>query len=365
MNKSTQHKRRIVLAVGGTGGHIFPAQELARKLGACDVLFAGAHLSSNRFFERAEFAYSDIASATPFRGGWAGRLRAPYVALKGLAQSIALLRRVRPALVVGFGSYHSFPVLSAAALLRVPMVLVEADIFPGKVNRLFSRWARCTATLFSAAHAHVRGNARVIHPLTAWAEAGCARSPAEARQQLGLKPDAFTLLVFGGSQGARAINVRIPALLRACTERGMCVQLIHLTGDEEMAISMQEECRSLGIAHWIHARTSRMDLAWQAATLAIARAGAGALAEMIAFGVPAILIPFPAASHGHQEKNARFMAELGGGLWLAEEALTDEALRALFLEAVEKRGHFQQRLRYARESERKEELTRILDEYLQ
>ncbi len=358
-------KKRILFAVGGTGGHLFPAQEFARSLKDFDVYFAGAHLSQNRFFDREHFSFYDIVSATPFRGNWRTKIRFPLVQLKGIATSIALLRETRPALMLGFGSYHTFPLLCAGAMLRIPIVLVEADIFPGKVNRLFSHVAQCTATLFSAAHGHLAGKKCLIAPLTPWIQRVGIMSDREARKELGLDPEQFTLLAFGGSQGAKAINERIPSLIASCKAQQIPIQCIHLTGEENVADEMRAAYHTLGIPHYVRARESRMDLIWQAASLAVTRAGASTLAEMIAFSVPAILIPFPQAAGAHQEKNARYIVEkIGAGLWISEEKLSDEALFALLQVCRERNAEFRQLLNKAYHQEHKRNLAEVLREHL-
>jgi UDP-N-acetylglucosamine--N-acetylmuramyl-(pentapeptide) pyrophosphoryl-undecaprenol N-acetylglucosamine transferase len=360
-----RNKKRVLFAVGGTGGHLFPAQEFARTLQEFDVLFIGAHLSQNGFFDQKEFRFYEITSATLFRGSWGQKFRFPGRLIKGIAKSIALLCKERPAVIIGFGSYHALPILCAGALLRIPLILVEADIFPGRVNQLFSRIAKCTATLFSASHARLSGKKVVVTPLTPWVGRAGSLSPEAAREQLGLHSTSFTLLAFGGSQGAKAINQRIPALIAFCKKLGIPVQCIHLTGEEDSAMEMQRAYNALEIRHFVRSRESRMDLIWQASSLAVTRAGASTLAEMIAFGVPAILIPYPQASKGHQEKNARYMVEeIGGGMWISEADLSDEALCRMLYMCVTRREELQKRLRLAWNREHKTPLIDILYESL-
>src|SRR5690242_14057885 len=128
----------IIFAVGGTGGHLFPAQALADELieknDHVEILFAGAHLDTNRFLDKNRFRHREVLSATPFGKN---PFRAIYILLKGIVKSLQLLKQEKPSLIVGFGSYHSFPLLCAAKLFNIPFVLFEADTIPGKVNRLF------------------------------------------------------------------------------------------------------------------------------------------------------------------------------------------------------------------------------------
>ncbi|MES2122125.1 MAG: UDP-N-acetylglucosamine--N-acetylmuramyl-(pentapeptide) pyrophosphoryl-undecaprenol N-acetylglucosamine transferase [Chlamydiota bacterium] len=202
---------KVLFAAGGTGGHLFPAQALAEKLTGVDVLFSGAKLSTNSYFDRNKFTYRDIDSTTPFRGNFMQKIQSVVILLRGIWQSLRLLSNERPDLVVGFGSFHSFPLLCAAALKRVPLVLFESNAVPGKVIRLFSRFALYTAVYFPESERYLKGKVHAVEIPSL--KSRTSLNAQEARRQLGLDPDCFTLLVFGGSQGAKALNALILNLL--------------------------------------------------------------------------------------------------------------------------------------------------------
>lgn len=309
-------KPKILLAVGGTGGHLFPAQALARDLqnaGVTELLFAGHGLTTNRYFKRELFSYEDVKSATPRKG-----LRAIFEIGKGFLQSRRLLKRFQPDLVVGFGSFHSFPLLLAAKLAKIPFVLFMPDAVPGQVNRFFSRWARFTGTLFPETGQRLKGEAKIVE-MPVWCKTqGITRE--EARRQYGLDPNLLTLLVFGGSQGAEPINSAVGGL-----ELKVPFQVIHFSGKEGEAV--RDLYAKRGIRAYVAAFEENMERAYRAADLAICRSGAATLGELAAFELPALLIPWPGAADNHQQINAKiFVERTGGGQWLAQNALTSESL---------------------------------------
>jgi UDP-N-acetylglucosamine--N-acetylmuramyl-(pentapeptide) pyrophosphoryl-undecaprenol N-acetylglucosamine transferase len=357
----------ILLAVGGTGGHLFPAQALAEELlerdARCEVLFAGAHLSSNRFLDKDRFRFKEVASATPFRRN---PLRACLLLWKGIWQSLKLLKTEKPALIVGFGSYHSFPVLCAAKLLGIPFVLFEADTIPGKVNRVLSRYARFTAVHFSPSASFLKGKAIPVCMPSRHRPELAPLSIEDARASLGLFPHRFTLLVFGGSQGAKGINHHILSLLALLKTLSFPIQIIHITGSEEMSVEIKKVCAHLGISAYVKEFEVRMREVWTASTLVIGRSGASTLAEMIQYEVPGIVIPYPYASDAHQKSNARFLQhEVKGGICLLEE----EASAALLCEHIaaceKKLEYYKVCMRQYKEAQHRETLGKLIYEHFE
>lgn len=300
--------KRILICAGGTGGHIFPAIALVEELkhldSSLDILFAGGKLDTNPFFSKQLYPYRSIScSPLPFSQPW--KLpQASWQIVKGIRQSQAIIHNYRPDLIVGFGSYYTLPVLAAARLEKVPYILHEANSIPGKVNRLMASRAILTATHFP--DVKVRGKTlQVSMPL----REGCRKgdvSRAAAAAYYDLDPNKKTLLILGGSQGARAINDVVSK-----TEFPF-EQIIHLTGKT--------------LAHPISGRVIKdfepeMQHALTLADAAVCRAGAGTIAELIEFDIPAVLIPYPQASENHQETNANFFSQkVGGGVVLLEKA---------------------------------------------
>lgn len=324
----SQQSKRVMIATGGTGGHVYPAVALAQQLikqGDCEVLFVGGGLTENRYFDRETFNYHSVAC-----GAFVNKNpKAIFLAMtnigKGIWQSRKIIRNFKPHVAVGFGSFYAFPPLIAAKLLGVPLVLHEANSIPGKVNRLLSPFAEVCGVHFPETLQLLKGNAiEVGMPL----RQGFQRtdiSMAFAREHFGLKPDVRTMLIFGGSQGARAVN----ALMRdALCELGKEAQfqVLHLTGDSNQAIELKNNYANQGIYACVKAFETSMHMAWQAADLVVCRSGAGTIAEQLEFEVPGLLIPYPRAADNHQEHNADFMvATVGGAVKLQEKGL--EAVR--------------------------------------
>jgi UDP-N-acetylglucosamine--N-acetylmuramyl-(pentapeptide) pyrophosphoryl-undecaprenol N-acetylglucosamine transferase len=336
---------KVLLAVGGTGGHLFPAQAVAKELQkmGVDILFAGALLDENRFLDKQAFPYSSVTSATPFRSN---PFKAAALLFKGIKESLALLSREKPDLVIGFGSYHSFPLLCAAKLKKTRLILFEADTFPGKVNRLFSRFALFSALAFPQAAEFLHGKKRPVQMPSIQRLKFDGITQFEARKTLGLDPDRLTLLVSGGSQGARAINQQIAPLLQRAHEEKFPLQLIHLTGDQEMTTHIMNQCTALNISCYVKEFDKEMGILWRAASVFIGRCGASTLSEMIAFEVPGILIPFPFAASGHQEKNARYLQEkVRGGYSLLQHEMSVEKLFNSLLSCSRQLDHFKEQMR--------------------
>lgn len=304
-------KIKILIAAGGTGGHLFPAQQLSEKLlkdGDCEIFFAGHKLAETPFFKREGVFFEEIASAPLknvflfFAAVW-----------KGFFQSLRLIRSFKPDAVVGFGSFHSFPVLLAAAVLRKKIVLFEANCLLGKVNRLFIPLA-CKVALQFPVEKKLSGKEAYV-PLLPWNFSMKKHSQNEARISFQLKPDLFTILVFGGSQGASFLNQAFCEAARLLKQKGLQFQVIHLTGKEGKA-----SYEGMDIPVCVKTFEQEMHLAYGAADLVVCRSGAGTVAELIRFQKPAILIPFPYASEDHQKVNGKYLSETIGGSRLLLQA---------------------------------------------
>lgn len=310
-------KRKIIIAAGGSGGHLYPAMETASKLLKHDsnvrVLFAAGGLESNRFFDHTAFDLHTIDAAPPTRKApWETVKNCGRIA-KGIWQSHRLLASFKPDLVLGFGSYHSFPVLFAASLRRYPILLHEQNSKPGKVIRFFSKRALMTGGYFPSAGDTLKGKFTLLSMPLREGFSYDVCSKIEACDYYGIDSNRCTVLVFGGSQGARFINRTVPELL--CKSGSFELQVLHFTGVEEDVEKVKTMYRGVGIKAIVKSSEKRMDYAWKAATMAIVRAGAGTIAEQIEFEVPAIFVPYPYAADNHQDSNADYIVDHVGGGW--------------------------------------------------
>lgn len=282
-----EQKYRVLIAAGGSGGHLFPAQQMATHL--TDVIFAGHNLSMSPFFQH-QFPLLDIAASQP---------KSPFFifsTLKGLFQTFRLFSKHKIDVVVGFGSFHTFPVLLAATLLRKKIVLFEANCRLGKVNRLFAPFANKIAVQFPVPNKNA-----VFVPLLPWKAPEKKVSKQEALEYFGLKEN-FTILIFGGSQGASFFNEIMPKAFNTA-------QVIHFTGKGQA--TYENGC--------VKAFETRMDLAYTAADLVICRSGASTMAELIRYGKPSLLIPYPHSSEDHQRENAKFLTDVVRGARMLDQ----------------------------------------------
>ncbi len=317
-------RKKIVIAVGGTGGHVLPAQKIGAKFKEeYDVIYMGVGLSKNAFFKREENCFHDIDGA----GLGKGIIHCAIKNLKGLRKAKQILRQLRPEYVIGFGSFHSFPALAAAAYLGIPYDLYEFNVVPGKVNRLFSRGARNVFIHFEPRHKKLHGKLTYIDYAF---EEVTKVSKEEALAHFGLDSTKKTLLAFGGSQGALAINQLIQEAAPYLKDQ---FQLLHFPGKE---MGLQGIYNAMEMKAHVEPFCNRMDLAWIAADLAICRAGAGALRELLIYETPALLIPYPEAKDDHQTINAKYIEEIGAGSCLHQSSLSTHLFVNQVFESIEK-----------------------------
>jgi UDP-N-acetylglucosamine--N-acetylmuramyl-(pentapeptide) pyrophosphoryl-undecaprenol N-acetylglucosamine transferase len=306
--------KRILIAVGGSGGHVLPAVALAQQLeGRAQLLFAGHGLGGNRFFQGFEF--EEVPAA--------GRIGLQL--LKGVARASGVIGRFRPDLVVGFGSFHAAPVIAAALLRRQKLLLHASDAVAGRVVRWCAPWAEQVTVYFDPTRGVGGRGVPVqmpIRPLELPTE-----GVGELRQNLGLAPDCFTVLVCGGSQGAQALNQLVP---QGLIQAGGPLQVIHLTGHQDRVAAVETIYQSGGVTARVLPFESQMGRLYRAADLAICRSGANSCAELIMSGLPAILIPYPAAMDQHQDVNAALLSDqIGGAVCLEQTQLTAERIGRL------------------------------------
>lgn len=251
--------------------------------------------------------------------------------------SMRFFASVKPAAVIGFGGYVSFPGVVSAILMKIPVFLQEQNVVPGKVNRLLSDRAKTMFTSFAKTGAFVRCSSMVTGNPTRF-EGRPRPSVDDARKRLGLEPGRLTLLVFGGSQGAASIN--LAAIDFAEMEKSNAkIQMLHLTGKKNYDEVREEyENRQItgendGLRVVALPYFEEMDLAYTAADLVLCRAGATAIAEIMEFGKPSILVPYPHAAEAHQKDNAEYLVERGAAIMVDDGQLTGEkvaeTLRAL------------------------------------
>ncbi len=314
----------VIVAGGGTGGHIFPGIAIARELVERDprleVLFVGTQRGlETKLVPAAGFRLLTIRSAGITGKRIAARLAGLALIPVSLWQSFRLLKLHRPVLAIGVGGYASGPVLASAALLRVPTLIHEQNFVPGLTNRWLARMVTQVATTFPETVARLGGRGVVTgNPVRReFAMPGPRPPHAGAR----------SLLICGGSQGARAINRAVCDALPLLASRGAALRITHQSGERDLEM-VTEAYERAGIQAQVRPFIGDMAGAMQEADLLVCRAGSTTLAELTAAGRPALLIPFAAATHDHQTFNARKLAAAGAAVMIPESELSGASLAA-------------------------------------
>jgi UDP-N-acetylglucosamine--N-acetylmuramyl-(pentapeptide) pyrophosphoryl-undecaprenol N-acetylglucosamine transferase len=317
---------RIVIAAGGTGGHLYPAVALAREFlrqePGSRILFVGTTRGIEAKVLPHEGFELQMITAQPVMGRGLWKAATGLLALPvAVGQSLAVLRRERPDLVIGIGGYSSPPVILAAALLRVPRALLEPNAYPGLANKAVGPLADLVFVAYEAAAGYFPP-ARVKVTGTPVRRAFLEPSFDAGPETIGGRK---RLLVFGGSQGAQAINrAMVQALphLQAVRER---LTIVHQTGERDLAY-VRQAYEAAGLTAEVVPFLFEMPTVLRSADLVVCRAGAVTLAELTVCGKPAILIPLPTAIYQHQDKNARVMEQGGAAVVLRQSELTGTAL---------------------------------------
>lgn len=309
---------KIVLATGGSGGHIFPALKTAEQLKkeGHEVFLIGALSSVEGRLQNAGFGYlvlnAEGFSIKSFFRFWGLMTRA-------IAKSREFLASWKPDVVAGFGSYSSFPVLFAASSMKIPAMLHEQNVIPGKANRLSARFVRKIAVSFDETRASFTGRDVV------WTGCPCnSRYPDESKEVIlksfGLRCDRRTILVLGGSQGSHYLN---EIFFEAIPFLGN-IQTIHMTGKSDEAVYAQKY-PSLGVPYHVCSFLNNIQQAYAVADIVIARAGAATVCELASFGLPSVLIPYPFA-HSHQAANARVLEKAGVSIVIEQKQMNRQSL---------------------------------------
>ncbi len=308
---------RTILAGGGTGGHVIPAiaiaQELQRRYGA-ECLFIGtARGLENRLVPQAGFPLKLVKVGALNRVSFATRLKTAFDLPRALFTAAGILNQFHPDVVIGVGGYASGPAMLAAIVKHVPRIAFEPNVVPGFANRAVARFV-------SAAAVHFQETADYFHnPVVTGVPVRPAFFQIPPKPYMQSSP---TLLVFGGSQGAHAINQAITRALPQLTRRVPGLLVIHQTGERDYN-DVQSAYAQAGIAAEVHKFIDDMPRFFARADLVLCRSGASTVSEIAAAGKPAVFVPFPLAADDHQRRNAEVLERAGAAV-VAEETKLDE-----------------------------------------
>lgn len=317
---------RIIVAGGGTGGHVYPGiaiVEALSSLASVEALFVGAQGGVEQgILERAGLEHSLLPGYGLRRASLARKLASPFMLAAGVARASGLVRKFRPDVVLGTGGYASATVVIASMVSRIPRVLQEQNSVPGLVNRRLSAHASLVLLGYVESRAFLPATVptRVVgNPIRRLPRA----SREEAAKFFGLDPARPVVLVVGGSRGAHSINMA-GADAAATLARSCDVQFVILTGraDRVEAEKRAGDSSKVRILEYL----DEVHYAYSLADVAVARSGASSVFELALFGVPAIFVPYPYAADAHQEMNASPLVRAGGALIIGDADLSGEML---------------------------------------
>lgn len=302
--------KKFLFVCGGTGGHIFPAVAIAdslKKMGVTDITFAGREGSMEDRLVSSNWPYEYTTAVPLVRGPLFKNFALPFKLLSAIRRAKKVVKKVNPDVVVATGGYVSLPVVLAAGSMGIPVYLQEQNAVAGVANKIGARYAK---TIFVTSEDAAKGfpieKTRVFgNPVRELPKADELKRPAEYKE--GTK----TVFIVGGSQGAAGINAKIEESIARITAR-QDVSVVWQVGvkNVESINSRVGELPNVAVRGFLDGIYSYM----KHADLIISRAGASALAEVLAFGKPSILLPFPHATANHQEHNARVVEKAGAAL---------------------------------------------------
>lgn len=316
---------RLIIACGGTGGHLFPGLAVAEEWHArgheAQLIVSEKAIDATALKAHPEFRAHKLPSI-----GMPSVISPAFIRfLRRLWESTSmcrhLYRKYQPDLVLGMGGFTSCPPILAARQRRIPSFVHESNAIPGKANRFSSRFTRKVLLGFEETRDAFRQVECLFTGTPVRSSIGQRLPREEALARFRLQPDRKTLLVMGGSQGAAGINqllFRIAARLSRCQ-----AQILHLAGERDDQLAAANYQRD-GIPNYVAAFHDRMEEAYSAADLIVSRAGASSLNEISRFGLASILIPYPFAADNHQEANARIFVRRGAAELVVESESTAE-----------------------------------------
>jgi len=330
----------ILMTGGGTGGHLYPALAIAEALlkkHECRLLFVGtAHRLESRIVPGLGYPFKSVWISGLHRRRILRNLLFPLKMGVSLVQAAAIVRRMKPHVVVGTGGYASWPVLTAAVLLGRKVVIQEQNQKPGLVMRLIAPFADSVHLSFESSRAYFNRQERIHVSGNPTRGSLGSRPRPQSASHFDLDPGKNILFVFGGSQGSHRLNREILRILDRLMEiRGL--QILWSAGPR-WAGDVQNAVRSLGTRVRVLPYIDRMDHAYGCSDLIVCRAGATTIAEIARVGAAAVFVPFAAAAYGHQESNARAFSDAGAAELVLESEFPRDRLFEVLSALLKDRG---------------------------
>lgn len=320
---------RVIIAGGGTGGHLFPglavAEEFKNRDDSTEVIFVGTEYGIEaRVVPREGYPIKFLRAEGLVGVSTVKKVKAIVTTFFSIADSYKIIKTVRPDIVIGVGGYASGAALLTAYLMSIPTMILEQNSMPGLTNKILGRFVRAVCityqesiSFFPKAKTFLTGNPVRMQILKGDIES--------AYRLFSLERGLFTIFIFGGSSGAKSINMAIVNALNNMYDLKDKIQFLHQTGIRDYE-NIRESYRKTGFKGTITPFIYQMGEAYAVADIVISRAGATTLAELTALGKPAILIPYPYAAGQHQELNARKLLEMGAAKMIRDSELKGEYL---------------------------------------
>lgn len=341
--------KKIIMAAGGSGGHLFPALSAADclKNENFSISFCGVDLEKNPFFLKEKYEFKSVF------GSYFSKkkiLTTPLKLTVGFFQALKYLIQEKPKLVIGFGSYHSFPAMMAAAFLRIPYVLFEPNLEMGKVNLLFKRQAKKVMTYFDL---NLENQIKILPP-----KKYKKFSSQEAKKSLGIDTQKPVLLILGGSQGSLILN---ESVMKLAPETLAKYFIIHIVGKKQNLEVLENFYRQSNIDFLLLEFTDQMQEILSITQLAISRAGASSLYELMFYEIPTLFIPYGDSKSGHQVANAKYFCEkIHAGNLLLQSEISQEKINQQFSLLEENHADFQANLIKNKEDSKTEEFEEFI-----
>lgn len=354
--RQTNARVSVIIAGGGTGGHIYPgiaiAQEFKRRNAESEIVFVGtARGLETKIVPREGFRLELIEVAALKGVSVARRIRSLLLLPKSFFAVRSLIKRYRPNVVIGVGGYASGPVVLTAALMGIPTMVAEQNALPGFTNRMLSRFVKAAAVSFAEARAFFGDKAEITGNPVRTEFFNVPEKPVTAQAHI---------LFTGGSQGARAINEAMIAALPLLKRESAHLTITHQTGESDLE-RVRAAYAEAGVAAEVKPFIERIVDEFARADLVVCRAGATTVAELAAAGKPALMIPFPFAADDHQRKNAEAVERAGAGRLILQAELSGERLANEILQLVRDPQKLKQMSERSRTLAHRDAAARVVD----
>lgn len=338
---------KLIIAGGGTGGHLFPgiavAEEFLSRDSSNKVLFAGSERGIEaKLIPRLGYQLELISAAGIKGKGMFAKLSGAVQLLYGYAQSRTILKQFKPDLVLGVGGYASLPMVMAAKGMNIPRFIHEQNALPGLANRFLSKFAdkvfisiEESGRFFPLDKVILTGNPLRKQILSS------LEPDSEKTSAGGAENDKFQLFIFGGSQGARALNQIIPEAVALMQGKYEQLQVVHQTGEADLTM-VRDKYQQAGINADVQPFIDDMARQYHQADLIICRSGATTIAEITAVGKTCLFVPFPHATDDHQRKNAEALLKKNACLMMQERNMTPESIAVTVEELINNREKLNQ-----------------------